>query len=197
MKNKKLLIKYSIITIGDSQAGKTSLISRYVSDTFEEAMLPTMGFDYFEKKKEIDGNNYCFSLMDTTGQEKYASLGVQYFRNADGAIFVYEVTKRKSYENIENWMAKVNEYCDRDMPYVVFQNKCDEPKEKWEVSDEDREELKKKINREIHFVSAKSGENVNEAFLDIEKKIIEANKEKECKVRVKISKDKNKRSKCC
>lgn len=187
-------IAYSIITIGDSAAGKTSLINRYLNDTFSELSLSTLGFERYIKYLKINDLDYKIEILDTTGQERYASLGTQYFRNCDGAILVYDVTDIESFKNIENWLEKLTENNGDSVPYVIFENKIDLPKEMWKVSREDVAKLGEKLQRSILSVSAKSGENVNDSFMNLIKIILEKNKAFEAKARIKLNEKLNKKS---
>lgn len=194
---KNVAITYSIIMIGDSAAGKTSLVERYLHGTFEDAKMSTIGFEKYRKRIQVGELFYDLDIMDTTGQERYASLGVQYFRNCDGAILVYDVSQKTSFENIENWLEKLTENNSESVPYVIFENKIDKEQKEWEVQREEVEVLKEKLKVDFLPVSAKTGQNVEDAFLTIAKKVIEKNKDFEVKARLQLTKGGHKKNSCC
>ncbi|XP_013411254.1 putative Ras-related protein Rab-33 [Lingula anatina] len=118
---------FKIIVIGDSNVGKTCLTYRFCSGKFPEKTEATIGVDFRERTLEIDGESIKLQLWDTAGQERFRKSMVQhYYRNVHAVVFVYDVTKASSFENMPSWVDE----CDRhhlntDIPRILVGNKCD------------------------------------------------------------------------
>ena len=121
-------ISFKIITIGNSGVGKTSILQRYIYNTFNEEHLATTGLEYSYKNVTLEnGKTIKLKLFDTAGQEKFHSLSKTYFKNADGVLFVYAVNDIDSFKNIKNWINIFNENYNRktDIPLYLIENKKD------------------------------------------------------------------------
>ena len=202
--NEKKLTRINLITLGDGQVGKTSLILRYTNDYFGNNYIATIGFDYkFKNEKLKNGEEITVKIFDTAGQEKYRSLAANFLKKADGIILVYDITYKISFENLNKWLKDINENA-KGLPIVLIGNKTD-LEENREVSKEEGNEFAKKINEEIEFyeASCKTGENIKEAirFLveKIYKKYQRKNMAEESIIIKKENKNKNnkKDKKCC
>lgn len=93
-----------IVLIGDSGVGKTSLVYRFVINQFDETKESTMGAGFMTKMLSSQGQNIRFMIWDTAGQEKYHSLASMYFKNADVAVLVYDVSSQQSYQGLLKWI---------------------------------------------------------------------------------------------
>jgi len=98
-----------IVLLGNAGSGKTSIILRYVSDSVMESYSPTLGASYISKDVSIDGQSLKLSIWDTAGSENYRSLTPMYYRNADAAIIVYDVTDTQSFNSVRSWLNDINE----------------------------------------------------------------------------------------
>ena len=202
--NEKKLTRINLITLGDGQVGKTSLILRYTNDYFGNNYIATIGFDYkFKNEKLKNGEEITVKIFDTAGQEKYRSLAANFLKKADGIILVYDITYKISFENLNKWLKDINENA-KGLPIVLIGNKTD-LEENREVSKEEGNEFAKKINEEIEFyeASCKTGENFKEAIRFLVEKIYKKyqgkNMAEESIIIKKENKNKNnkKDKKCC
>ena len=202
--NEKKLTRINLITLGDGQVGKTSLILRYTNDYFGNNYIATIGFDYkFKNEKLKNGEEITVKIFDTAGQEKYRSLAANFLKKADGIILVYDITYKISFENLNKWLKDINENA-KGLPIVLIGNKTD-LEENREVSKEEGNEFAKKINEEIEFyeASCKTGENIKEAIRFLVEKIYKKyqgkNMVEESIIIKKENKNKNnkKDKKCC
>ena len=200
----KKLTRINLITLGDGQVGKTSLILRYTNDYFGNNYISTIGFDYkFKNEKLKNGEEITVKIFDTAGQEKYRSLAANFLKKADGIILVYDITYKISFENLNKWLKDINENA-KGLPIVLIGNKTD-LEENREVSKEEGNEFAKKINEEIEFyeASCKTGENIKEAIRFLVEKIYKKyqgkNMAEESIIIKKENKNKNnkKDKKCC
>ncbi|KAG5263271.1 hypothetical protein AALO_G00262990 [Alosa alosa] len=118
---------FKIILIGDSNVGKTCLTFRFTGGTFPDKTEATIGVDFREKPVEIDGEIIKVQVWDTAGQERFRrSMVEHYYRNVHAIIFVYDVTKMTSFQNLKLWIQECNSHHVSPLvPRVLVGNKCD------------------------------------------------------------------------
>jgi small GTP-binding protein len=172
----KNLISLKILLIGDSHVGKTSLLLKYVDDFFPEEHIATIGIEYKDKIINKDGYNIRLQIWDTAGQERFNSITKNIYRNTNGVLFVYDVTNRKSYNSMKNWI-KDTEKIDKDIKGIILANKID--LEEKEVNTDELEELGNKMNMKFLETSAKDNINVKEAFILLVEELLKDKNEKE------------------
>merc|ERR1740121_3505829 len=117
--------KYKVVFLGDEAAGKTSVVRRYMYDTFEESIQATIGMDFQSKTVYLEDRTLRLQLWDTAGQERFRSLIPSYIRDAAAAIVVYDITKRASFLSTRKWMADVRADRGESTIIVLVANKCD------------------------------------------------------------------------
>lgn len=161
-----------ILNIGDYSVGKTSLALRYTKNRFSSSYLPTLGVDFHSKDIEFDEDiTLRIVLFDTVGQEKLVSLRKRYYTGAHGAVVVFDVTRKESYDHIDNWIKEVEEKCP-DIPIVIVGNKTDLLDERV-ISQEKIEEEWGSKGYTLLESSAKLGDGVNDIYTIIAKKVME------------------------
>nr|CDI70184.1 Rab GTPase [Echinococcus granulosus] len=110
-----------ILFVGDSAVGKTSIMKRFADQKFDESITPTIGVDFTPSKIEVDGQVYTLSFWvgDTAGAEANGMTALQplFYRNAEGVLLVYDVTRRESFDDIKSWDENVEYYTNN--PNVV------------------------------------------------------------------------------
>lgn len=112
--------------MGEQGVGKTSLITRFMYDTFDDHYQATIGIDFLSKTMYLDDKTIRLQLWDTAGQERFRSLIPSYIRDSRVAIIVYDITKRKSFEYIDKWIEDVkNERGDENVILCIVGNKSD------------------------------------------------------------------------
>ncbi|KAK6473651.1 ras-related protein Rab-33A isoform X2 [Huso huso] len=118
---------FKIIVIGDSNVGKTCLSFRFTGGSFPEKTEATIGVDFREKTVEIEGEKIKVQVWDTAGQERFRKSMVEhYYRNVHAVVFVYDVTKMASFENLKTWIQECNgHHVSPVVPRVLVGNKCD------------------------------------------------------------------------
>ena len=169
---KNNLTRINLITTGNGKVGKTSLILRYTEDYFSTNYLTTIGIDCkFKNEKLKNGEVITVKISDTAGQEKFRSIATNFLKKADGIILVYDITYKKSFENLNRWFKDINENT-TGMPIILLGNKMD-LEENRAVSTEEGIEFAKKISEDIKFyeISCKTGENIKEAIKYLIEKI--------------------------
>ena len=160
---------FKIITMGNSGVGKTSLLKRFIFNSFSDNLLSTLGLEFTSKEITLkNGKKIILKLFDTAGQEKYRSLSKSYFKNVDGVLFVYAVNDLKSFENIKDWIKIFTGNNDgkNDIPIYLIENKNDLEKQ---VNEQLILDFLNKYNFRFKSVSAKinKGNSINELFQEI------------------------------
>jgi small GTP-binding protein len=151
-----------IVTIGEPSVGKTSIVNR-VTDKFNELEEPTVGAAWQLITQTKDGKTIELQIWDTAGQEKFRALGPLYYRDAQVAIVVYDITNRPSFEMLEPWIEGFTSVAGSDSDIVVVGNKTDLESERDVTQKEGRDWA---VDRGLRFfeTSAKTGANVKELF---------------------------------
>ena len=165
--SKELNIK--LILIGDSNVGKTTLLYKYIDNENKEDITPTVGLENKVKTTEIKGIKTKIQIWDTAGQEKFNSLTKNTFTNTDGILIVFDLTNKKSFNNIKNWIEDVKYKSDPKIKKIIVGNKSD-LKDKRKVSKEDIKSITEKYK--YIEVSALNGNNVEKAFDNLIKAIV-------------------------
>ena len=108
-----------VVLLGESGVGKTCIIARFINNTFEDNIMSTTGASYAGKTKtfdEFNGKSIKFEIWDTAGQEKYRALTKIFYKDAGVAILVYDITRKESFEEIQNyWHNQIKEYAPKNI----------------------------------------------------------------------------------
>ena len=153
----------SCILIGDSETGKSSFLIRYFKNEFSYTFLTTIGTDKEVKMIKINDKLYKFVLWDTAGQERFRGLAKNYFHGCNGFILVYDITNKKSFEQLKGWMNDAKEKMDEGCKMIVVGNKKDCESER-AIGEDVLKEFGEKNNVETMEVSAKTNEGIDAIF---------------------------------
>ena len=156
---------FKIVIIGDAAVGKTSLINRFVENSFSEDYRATLGANIIRKDVNLDNTKVRLIMWDLAGQEKYRVVRSMYFQGCEGALLVYDVTRYHTLDNINNkWLKDYKKHVKKKGAFILIGNKTD-LKDQVAIPTERGKELATKI-KASHFIetSAKLGENIEEAF---------------------------------
>lgn len=156
--------KYKVVFLGDEAAGKTSLVRRYMYDTFELSIQATIGMDFQSKTVYLEDRTIRLQLWDTAGQERFRSLIPSYIRDAAAAVVVYDVTKRGSFVGIRKWIEDVRAERGEAAVVALLGNKCDLGDSREVSTDEGRQQAEELGAIVFHETSAKDGTNVAPLF---------------------------------
>ena len=208
-------VSCKVVLIGESGVGKTSIISRFITNTFSSILMSTTGASFATKSiyVEKEDRTVVFEIWDTAGQEKYRSLAKVFYKNASVCLLVYDIARKASFDEIKNyWFKEIQSNASDNVILALAGNKSD-MYEFEEVSDEEAKAYAKEINAIFQKTSAKMETGVNELFKMIAEKFVNPQTEnisnltnKELKKRgEKLKKDKNKndnnnnnkKGKCC
>ncbi|CAG9313594.1 unnamed protein product [Blepharisma stoltei] len=162
---------FKLVIIGDSGVGKSCLLIRYAENTFAETHVATIGVDFLLRNLSIDGESVRLQIWDTAGQERFRTIITGYYRNADGVIFVFDKTKRDSFDHIEDWLKEVERYSSAKVVKVLVGNKAD--LQPHAVTTEEAKLKADQLNLEYIEASAKSAFQVDLIFDSVARKIIQ------------------------
>ena len=146
---------------------------RFADDTFMDSFITTIGVDFRYKTMNIDNKVIKLQIWDTAGQEKFKAITSSYYRNTDAVMIVFDVSDAKSFENIVSWLSEINEYCSTNPSKMIIGNKSDIDESKRDIDYETAKEYTDKLDIPYIETSAKTAENVEKAFQDLSKQLIE------------------------
>ena len=155
---------YKLILGGEGGVGKTSMVHRFVENSFQTDYKSTIGTSIMKKECDFEGleSKVRFVLWDLAGQAQFKRVRQSYLSNAEAGILVYDVTRKDTFESIENWFNEIKNISPT-ISLVLVGNKIDLTEDRF-ISTETGEELAKKLNLSYIETSAKTGENINDAF---------------------------------
>ena len=166
--------KFKCVLLGHQGVGKTSLVYRFMYNSFDDNYQSTVGIDFFSKSMNLDNIAIRLQIWDTAGQERYHSLAPQYVRDSEAAIIVYDVTKVKSFHETSKWIDIVRKERGDNAVLILVGNKTDQEKERT-VSWKEGELKAKESNSMFIETSAKVGYNVQTLFKKIAGILTDAN----------------------
>jgi Ras-related protein Rab-11A len=154
---------FKILIIGDSTTGKTNILSKYLHNKFDKSSKATIGVELGRKTYTIKNNKVEAQIWDTAGQERYRSMTKAYYKGALGALIVYDITKKETFDNIENWIADLRNSADKKATIILVGNKNDLEEER-KVSKDIGESKAKEFGFAFLETSALNGSNIELAF---------------------------------
>eukprot|EP01055_Gregarina_sp_Pseudo9_P000393 Gregarina_sp_Pseudo_9__392@NODE_1257_length_1737_cov_23_869258_g1182_i0_p2_GENE_NODE_1257_length_1737_cov_23_869258_g1182_i0NODE_1257_length_1737_cov_23_869258_g1182_i0_p2_ORF_typecomplete_len211_score20_80Ras/PF00071_22/5_4e67Roc/PF08477_13/9e26Roc/PF08477_13/3_7e03Arf/PF00025_21/2_5e19GTP_EFTU/PF00009_27/9_5e07FeoB_N/PF02421_18/1_1e06Gtr1_RagA/PF04670_12/2_6e06MMR_HSR1/PF01926_23/2e05ATPase/PF06745_13/0_00048RsgA_GTPase/PF03193_16/2_5RsgA_GTPase/PF03193_16/0_12SRPRB/PF09439_10/0_00028AAA_22/PF len=163
------LFKY--IIIGDTGVGKSCLLLQFTDKRFRNDHDLTIGVEFGARTVTIDGKQLKLQIWDTAGQESFRSITRSYYRGAAGALLVYDISRRETFNHLTKWLDEVRQNSNVNMTIVLIGNKCD--LDRREVTTEEGAEFAQEHGLIFLETSAKTAQNVEEAFLYTAKKIYE------------------------
>jgi len=157
------LRKFKLVFLGEQSVGKTSLITRFMYDSFDNTYQATIGIDFLSKTMYLEDRTVRLQLWDTAGQERFRSLIPSYIRDSTVAVVVYDVTNINSFQQTNKWIDDVRTERGTDVIIVLVGNKTDLA-DKRQVSIDEGERKAKELNVMFIETSAKTGYNVKQLF---------------------------------
>jgi len=139
---------FKMIIIGDSGVGKTNILSRYTKNTFSFDTRSTVGVEFGAKKVEVNGFKVKNQIWDTAGQERYRSITNTYYKGAKGALVVYDISKRDTFDNVNKWINELRMNGEKDVIVVLVGNKSDLIDER-EITTDEGESKAKELSKSL------------------------------------------------
>ncbi|KAL3508934.1 hypothetical protein ACH5RR_028335 [Cinchona calisaya] len=156
------LFKY--IIIGDTGVGKSCLLLQFTDKRFQPVHDLTIGVEFGARMITIDNKPIKLQIWDTAGQESFRSITRSYYRGAAGALLVYDITRRETFNHLASWLEDARQHANANMTIMMIGNKCDLSHRR-AVSTEEGEQFAKEHGLIFMECSAKTAQNVEEAFI--------------------------------
>ncbi|XP_032681878.1 ras-related protein Rab-10 [Odontomachus brunneus] len=178
MAKKTYDLLFKLLLIGDSGVGKTCILFRFSDDAFSTTFISTIGIDFKIKTVELRGKKIKLQIWDTAGQERFHTITTSYYRGAMGIMLIYDITNEKTFENIVNWLRKIDEHANEDVEKMILGNKSD-MEDKRVVSTEKGEAIAREHGIRFMETSAKMNINIDRAFSELAEAILDKTHGKE------------------
>ncbi|KAI3519985.1 hypothetical protein L1887_09206 [Cichorium endivia] len=157
---------FKIVLIGDSGVGKSNILSRFTRNEFCLESKSTIGVEFATRTLQVEGKTVKAQIWDTAGQERYRAITSAYYRGAVGALLVYDITKKQSFDNVTRWLRELREHADSNIVLMLAGNKSDLNHLR-AVSENDAQVLAEKEGLAFLETSALDANNVEKAFQTI------------------------------
>lgn len=172
---------YKVVLIGDGSVGKTSVRRNYLGKGFITSHIATIGVDFAQKYVQVDGTTVRLVIWDLAGQTGFERVRKHYYQGCSALILVYSVVNRESFDNITWWLVEAFKYNHKIPPTAILGNKIDlrtNEIQDFEVSTEEGLEFTQMVRDRLEIpavfleTSAKTGENIQEAFTELTRILI-------------------------
>eukprot|EP01132_Coremiostelium_polycephalum_P001918 gene1918-2353_t len=160
---------FKVVLLGEGCVGKTSIVLRYIQNTFNDKHLMTQHAGFFQKTINMDGKRLGLTIWDTAGQERFHALGPIYYRGSQGALVVYDITDNDSFIKAKNWIKELRAMLGNEIVLCIIGNKSDLEKTRVIPLDE-AESYAKSVGAKHYSTSAKLNRGIEELFIDLTKR---------------------------
>ncbi|CAL1377644.1 unnamed protein product [Linum trigynum] len=157
---------FKVVLIGDSAVGKSQILARFARNEFSLDSKATIGVEFQTRTMVIQHKSVKAQIWDTAGQERYRAVTSAYYRGAVGAMLVYDITKRQTFDHIPRWLEELRGHADKNIVIILIGNKCDLEDQR-AVSTEDAKEFAEKEGLFFLETSALNATNVESAFVTV------------------------------
>ena len=165
--------KFKVILMGPAAVGKTSLMYQFIHGKFQHSYMATIGVDFLGKSLTVEGNDCRLTIWDVAGQASFKSMRRTFYNGTNGALLIFDLTREETFGEIGTWYEEMMESLKSPVPFILIGNKLDLLEEKGRVIEKKKAEGFARLNNSQYIeTSAKTGENVEEAFLELTRKMI-------------------------
>lgn len=165
---------YKIVMIGDSGVGKSNLLTRFTKNEFSVDTKVTIGVEFATRNVSVDGKVAKAQIWDTAGQERYRAITSAYYRGAFGALIVYAINSKESFNNVQKWLDELKGGADKNIAIMLVGNKSDLDNLR-EVPTDEAKKFAKEHDLAFMETSAANATNVDEAFNTLVRAIYRVN----------------------
>lgn len=159
-------IIFKIIIVGDTGVGKTNILKRYLENKFDQNSKSTIGVEFGTKNIKLNDKVIKAQIWDTAGQERYRSITSAYYRGAQGAFVVYDITRKETFDSIDKWVSDLKNNGDEKIIIHLIGNKTD-LEDKREIKIEEGQEKAKENSVPFLETSALNANNIEKAFIEM------------------------------
>ncbi|KAJ8544026.1 hypothetical protein K7X08_025644 [Anisodus acutangulus] len=157
---------FKVVLIGDSAVGKSQILARFARNEFSLDSKATIGVEFQTRTLVIQHKSVKAQIWDTAGQERYRAVTSAYYRGAVGALLVYDITKRQTFDHIPRWLEELRAHADKNIVIMLVGNKTDLEDQR-AVPTEDAKEFAQKEGLFFLETSAMEARNVEDAFFTV------------------------------
>ncbi|KAL5200904.1 hypothetical protein ABZP36_035258 [Zizania latifolia] len=158
---------FKVVVVGDAAVGKTQLLGRFTKDEFFLDSKSTIGVEFQTRTLSLHRKHVKAQIWDTAGQERYRAVTSAYYRGALGAMVVYDITRRRTFENVARWVEELRAHAEGSTVVALIGNKADMPAHRREVAADEAARFAEEQGLFFSEASALSGNNVDRAFLTL------------------------------
>ena len=190
-KDSKITIK--LLLIGNAFVGKTLIVQKFLDNTFSKTTMTTIGVDLQYKVLDINGKKVKYLIWDTAGEDRMKTMTYAYYRGCHVVLIVYDVTSKKSFENVTTWVECVDKFAKSNVLRILVGNKTD-LEDKRVISKEEGKKLAEENGLKFYEISAKTMNGLVEMFEDVAKEYVQIYEQKAIK-NFQLRKEKEKKTK--
>ena len=191
-------ITIKLLLIGNAYVGKTLITQKFIDNTFSKSTVSTIGVDLQSKVIDINGKKVKFLIWDTAGEDRMKTMTYSYYRGCHVILIVFDVTERKSYECVSQWVDCIDKFAKSNVLKILVGNKTDLADKRTVTFDEGKK-LGEQYGLKYYEISALKIEGLHEMFEDVAKEYVEIYEQKAYKnfqLR-QLENDKKKKKRCC
>jgi Ras-related protein Rab-21 len=163
--------RFKVVLLGEGRVGKTSILLRFTKGQYDDRQVSTLQASYLDKKVSVGSTTANLSIWDTAGQERFHALSPIYYRDADGALLVYDITDAESFSRVKKWVKELRKIVGSDIDIAIAGNKCDLEKNR-NVLESDAIAYAESVGAQHFHTSAKANRGLTEVFNDLSQNMI-------------------------
>ena len=186
-------ITIKLLLIGNAYVGKTLIVQKFLDNTFSKTTMTTIGVDLQYKVLDINGKKVKYLIWDTAGEDRMKTMTYAYYRGCHVVLIVYDVTSKKSFENVTTWVECVDKFAKSNVLRILVGNKTDLEDQRV-ISKEEGKKLAEENGLKFYEISAKTMNGLVEMFEDVAKEYVQIYEQKAIK-NFQLRKEKEKKTK--